>query len=124
MSSLQEKGIASRHVDLARDPRKPDPHLIEYGPRLVDVLEGLSPPLVSRKTPSGIVEVAENLKRVVRVAHRSASSRRSNDSGKNKGAQLLDRKGAAALRDKPTPEKRAEMDGRAPEKAEGTQRSG
>jgi len=46
------------------------------------------------------------------------------DSGKYKGAQLLGRKGAAALRDKPTPEKRAEMDGRAPEKAEGTQRSG
>src|SRR5215472_15470378 len=58
------------HADLARDPREPDPHLVEDYARIVDVVEALSPPLVGREAQGGIVEVAENLPCVVRVAYR------------------------------------------------------
>jgi hypothetical protein len=77
------------HADLARDPREPDPHHIEGDARIADVVEALSTPLFGRKAPDGIVEVAENLQRVVATGSRKPLVRLSISPGPRSPSNLL-----------------------------------
>src|SRR4051812_15414307 len=47
------------HADLARDPREPDPHLVDDYPRIIDVVKAPSPPLVGREAQGDSFEMEQ-----------------------------------------------------------------